>query len=251
MTIDFPTSHRGICASLRRSVTQPVSSAHLASASFPSVPSTTCTLKTLALMLRFCESGLMAFTLTNFGLRSVIFGGGLAHSAVIPGSSLPSRSSSDAPPPVLQWVTFSSVPHFLQHVAVSPPPMMVTTPRFVTFTTSSINAFVPFSKEAISKTPIGPFQIIVFALATTFALALMLSSPQSSPMKPSGIPSDFVALLISPSSPNLDEIVKSTGKQSSTRFSLALAMMSGTIFAPSSSKSESPIVMPSLTFRKV
>lgn len=35
---------------------------------------------------------------------------------------LPSRSSSDAPPPVLTWLTRSSVPYLAQQVAVSPPP---------------------------------------------------------------------------------------------------------------------------------
>jgi hypothetical protein len=38
-------------------------------------------------------------------------------------SSLPSRSSRLAPPPVLTWLTLSSVPHLAQHVAVSPPPV--------------------------------------------------------------------------------------------------------------------------------
>lgn len=38
------------------------------------------------------------------------------------GNSLPSKSSKLAPPPVLTWLTLSSVPHFAAHVAVSPPP---------------------------------------------------------------------------------------------------------------------------------
>ena len=46
----------------------------------------------------------------------------------MPGSSLPSRSSSEAPPPVDTCVTLSSVPYFLHAVAVSPPPMTVMTP---------------------------------------------------------------------------------------------------------------------------
>ena len=35
---------------------------------------------------------------------------------------LPSKSSREAPPPVLTWLTSSSVPYLAQQVAVSPPP---------------------------------------------------------------------------------------------------------------------------------
>merc|ERR1712115_435303 len=66
-------------------------------------------------------------------------------SAETPGKSLPSNNSNDAPPPVLQCVTLSSVPYFLQAVAVSPPPMTVTTPAAVPLTTASIKLFVPVS----------------------------------------------------------------------------------------------------------
>merc|ERR1711933_617064 len=54
-----------------------------------------------------------------------------SESAATPGRTLPSKSSKDAPPPVLQCVTFCSVPYFLHAVAVSPPPMTVTTPASV------------------------------------------------------------------------------------------------------------------------
>ena len=42
---------------------------------------------------------------------------------------------------------------FLQQVAVSPPPITVTTPAPVAATTASIIALVPDSNEAISNTP--------------------------------------------------------------------------------------------------
>merc|ERR1712232_223996 len=134
----------------------------------------------------------------------------LAESAPTPGRALPSRSSNEAPPPVLQCVTLSSVPSFLQAVAVSPPPITVTVPLAVAATTASINVFVPASNLAISNTPIGPFQIIVLDSATAFALSLLDSSPQSKPINPSGTPSAFVPVLISPSSPNFDDKTKST-----------------------------------------
>merc|ERR1719327_2018632 len=81
--------------------------------------------------------------------------------AATPGKFLPSKSSKEAPPPVLQCVTLSSVPYFLHAVAVSPPPMTVITPAPVAVTTASINSLVPDSKLAISNTPIGPFQMMV------------------------------------------------------------------------------------------
>mmetsp|Transcript_60295 Transcript_60295/g.95493 ORF Transcript_60295/g.95493 Transcript_60295/m.95493 type:complete len:208 (-) Transcript_60295:835-1458(-) len=160
----------------------------------------------------------------------------LSFRAATPGSSLPSKSSKEAPPPVLQWVTLSSVPYFLQAVAVSPPPMTVTVPAPVASTTASISFFVPVSNLAISKTPMGPFQMMVLLSLTAWAFSSIDFGPQSKPMKPSGIPVSFVTpSLISPSSPNLEEQVKSTGRMILTPSFSALAKMSGTILAPSSS----------------
>mmetsp|Transcript_8825 Transcript_8825/g.16107 ORF Transcript_8825/g.16107 Transcript_8825/m.16107 type:complete len:285 (-) Transcript_8825:580-1434(-) len=176
---------------------------------------------------------------------------GASSSAATPGSTLPSRSSREAPPPVEQCVTLSSVSYFLQAVAVSPPPMTVTAPDFVTSTILSIITFVPVSKAAISKTPIGPFHTMVLLLAMVFEFKALLSGPQSKPMKPSGIPLANVAVLISPSSPNFEEMTKSTGSTISTPFAFAFSMISGTILAPSSSKSELPIAMPWITLMKV
>merc|ERR1712193_404575 len=119
-------------------------------------------------------------------------------SAATPGSTLPSKSSIEAPPPVLQWVTFSIVLYFLQAVAVSPPPMTETAPFSVAPTTASIRVFVPASNFPISKTPIGPFQIMVFDASTAALFNALDLGPQSNPMKPSGIPSALEADLISP-----------------------------------------------------
>merc|ERR1712217_599716 len=108
--------------------------------------------------------------------------------AATPGNALPSKSSKEAPPPVLQWVTLSSVSYFLHAVAVSPPPITVMVPAAVAATTASISALVPISNFDISNTPIGPFQIMVLE-ASTVALFISLDfGPQSKPMKPSGMP---------------------------------------------------------------
>ena len=84
---------------------------------------------------------------------------------------------------------------------------------------------VPFSKEAISKTPIGPFQMMVFDAMIAAALSLTDSGPQSRPIMPSLMPCALVAVSMVPSSPNLDEVTKSTGRMISTFFSLALAWL--------------------------
>merc|ERR1719277_634024 len=102
--------------------------------------------------------------------------------AATPGSTLPSNNSNEAPPPVLQWLTLSSVSYFLHAVAVSPPPITVMVPAAVASTTASIRDFVPVSNFAISKTPIGPFQMIVLESITAFLLASMDAGPQSRPM---------------------------------------------------------------------
>ena len=63
------------------------------------------------------------------------------------------------------------------------------------------------------------------------------------------MPDSFVASSIVPSSPNLEDVTKSTGSVISTPFSFASSMISGTIFAPSSSYSEPPIETPSSTWQ--
>merc|ERR1712187_402210 len=128
--------------------------------------------------------------------------------AATPGSTLPSKSSIEAPPPVLQCVTFSIVLYFLQAVAVSPPPMTEMAPFSVAPTTASIRVFVPGSNLPISKTPIGPFQIMVFDASTAALFSSLDLGPQFKPMNPSGMPCSLVTSFTSPSSPNFDEIVK-------------------------------------------
>merc|ERR1711972_382502 len=128
-----------------------------------------------------------------------------SESAETPGKSLPSKSSKDAPPPVLQCVTLSSVSYFLHAVAVSPPPITVMTPAAVAATTASMRLFVPTSNLAISKTPMGPFQMMVLDASTAALFISIDFGPQSSPMKPSGIPDALSPSFISPSSPNLED----------------------------------------------
>mmetsp|Transcript_18131 Transcript_18131/g.38949 ORF Transcript_18131/g.38949 Transcript_18131/m.38949 type:complete len:252 (-) Transcript_18131:524-1279(-) len=170
---------------------------------------------------------------------------------MMPGISLPSSSSSEAPPPVETCVTLSSVSYFLHAVAVSPPPITVMVPAVVTSTILSIISLVPFSKAAISNTPIGPFQMMVLLAAMAAALSSTVLGPQSRPIIPSGTPPSNVAVSMVPSSPNLDDTTKSTGNTISTFSFLALSMISLTILAPSSSYSDEPMDIPCKTFRNV
>src|SRR6478735_12829434 len=84
--------------------------------------------------------------------------------ASTPGSTLPSRNSSDAPPPVEMCEILSATPADLTAFSESPPPTTLTAPDAATALAS---ATVPLSNGGFSKIPMGPFQITVFAPATT------------------------------------------------------------------------------------
>src|SRR5712691_5223124 len=76
----------------------------------------------------------------------------------MPGSSLPSRYSSVAPPPVETWENLPAMPSASIAATVSPPPTSVKPPVAAI---ASPTAFVPSAKSLISATPTGPFQITV------------------------------------------------------------------------------------------
>src|SRR5699024_76094 len=111
----------------------------------------------------------------------------LSAMTVSPGSSLPSRYSSEAPPPIEIWVNSSAYPSSIAAAAESPPPMIV-----VALSRSAIvlhTPIVPFANASISNTPIGPFQTTVRAPSSTFLNALMLPSPMSRHSLSAGISS--------------------------------------------------------------
>src|SRR4029079_14932895 len=80
--------------------------------------------------------------------------------AATPGSSLPSSSSREAPPPVDTHEISSSSPSSETARTESPPP---TTVYPSTAATAWATAFVPAAERCHSKTPIGPFQNTVRA----------------------------------------------------------------------------------------
>src|SRR5581483_8904457 len=81
-------------------------------------------------------------------------------SAATPGNSIPARNSSDAPPPVEMWLILSATPAELMAFSESPPPTTLMAPESAT---AFARATVPLSNGGVSNTPIGPFQITVFA----------------------------------------------------------------------------------------
>src|SRR5699024_1497547 len=103
---------------------------------------------------------------------------------LIPGSSLPSRYSRLAPPPVEMWPNAaSSKPRVRTAAAESPPP---TTERPSIFVSAAATARVPPANASTSKTPIGPFQNTVRAPASAAANAAPESGPMSRPSASAG-----------------------------------------------------------------
>src|SRR5580693_9129893 len=87
-------------------------------------------------------------------------------SAATPGSSMPARNSSDAPPPVEICEIWSPTPADLMAFSESPPPTTEVAPEVAT---ACASATVPLSNGFFSNTPMGPFQITVFAVRMTCA----------------------------------------------------------------------------------
>src|SRR5262249_41219037 len=103
--------------------------------------------------------------------------------AATPGSSTPSRSSSDAPPPVEIQEIRSATPASWTARTESPPP---TTVKPSEPATARATANVPSAKRGHSKTPIGPFQNTVLARAISAANSSRVAGPMSSPSHPGG-----------------------------------------------------------------
>src|SRR5690554_849500 len=98
----------------------------------------------------------------------------LSVSAATPGSSLPSRNSREAPPPVEICVILPASPKRSTAAAESPPPIMVVA---VETARALATSFVPAANWGSSNTPIGPFQMTVRA----FLISVIYSSIASVP----------------------------------------------------------------------
>src|SRR5262249_28877242 len=129
-------------------------------------------------------------------------------STATPGSSLPSRNSSDAPPPVEMCEKPSSgSPSARTAAAESPPP---TTLNAEESTMDCATARVPSANGAISNTPMGPFQKTVRASASTAPYRSAVIGPMSRPSQPSRI-SAASTVSVSASAANLSAMTTSAG----------------------------------------
>mmetsp|Transcript_22581 Transcript_22581/g.35318 ORF Transcript_22581/g.35318 Transcript_22581/m.35318 type:complete len:228 (-) Transcript_22581:747-1430(-) len=167
----------------------------------------------------------------------------LASRAATPGRTLPSRSSREAPPPVEMWDIFSARPAFSTAATESPPPMMVVAPLPVHSARVVATSLVPLANLSNSKTPIGPFQMMVLQSESFSWIILVDSGPLSRPIQPSGMDSTS-ATLVSASAANLSARRTSVGRMSSTPLDLALASSSLASSSLSSSTREDPTSRP-------
>ena len=112
-------------------------------------------------------------------------GGVLSCSAATPGSSLPSRNSSAAPPPVDTWVMRSTSPSARTASAVEPPPITVV--AFFSPAMRLATLAVPAANGGHSATPMVPFQATVLAGASAASNDAAVSGPMSIMPHPDGI----------------------------------------------------------------
>src|ERR1017187_8713706 len=108
----------------------------------------------------------------------------LSWSAATPGSSLPSRYSRVAPPPVETWLILSATPAWSRAAARSPPPTTLVAeeaPR------ASATWRVPRAKSSISEIPSGPFQTTVPAVRQSSEICAQVSGPASTTIWSAGI----------------------------------------------------------------
>merc|ERR1719310_2433746 len=193
----------------------------------------------------------MSATLKSPDASTALVGGQKSSSLSMPGSTLPSRSSSEAPPPVETKVTLSSMSNLAAAVAESPPPMMPLLPLAVVSATASSTALVPCEKLSNSKTPAGPFQMTVLEARIFSRKRAIDAGPQSMPSQPSGMPSLSVTILVGWSLQKSWPHFQSHGRTISQPLALALAISFGTSSAPFLSKSEMPMGMLCTTFMNV
>mmetsp|Transcript_25565 Transcript_25565/g.31481 ORF Transcript_25565/g.31481 Transcript_25565/m.31481 type:complete len:278 (-) Transcript_25565:387-1220(-) len=169
--------------------------------------------------------------------------------AATPGSTLPSRSSSEAPPPVEMWLISPARPDCSQAATESPPPMMVTAPSLVISARISTIPKVPLANFSNSKTPIGPFMITVLQSERASFCSLVVSGPLSSPIHPSGMASAATTLVLA-SGEKASAMIMSEGRRICFPAFSAAAITSLAVSTKSSSTREVPTLYP-LALRKV
>ena len=113
--------------------------------------------------------------------------GGRSRRMAIPGSSRPSRNSSEAPPPVLMWVIWSARSCCWTAATESPPPTTTVAPASALAARKRAIALVPWANDGISNTPRGPFQKTVRAGSSASSMSSRLFGPTSTIRQLAGI----------------------------------------------------------------
>ena len=140
----------------------------------------------------------------------------------MPGSSRPSRNSSEAPPPVLMWVIRSARPCCWTAATESPPPTTTVAPASALSARKRAIARVPWANDGISKTPSGPFQKTVRAGSSASSISAWVCLPMSTMCHEAGIFSAGRVLYSVPWVTSLATIT-STGRTIRTPFDSAIA----------------------------
>mgnify|MGYP007102285146 CR=1 FL=1 len=97
---------------------------------------------------------------------------------------MPSRNSSDAPPPVEMWLILSAKPSWFTAAAESPPPMMVVASVSAR---AFATAIVPFARTGFYEYTIGPIPNNSLAVLAASANSSADFGPISRPILSAGI----------------------------------------------------------------
>src|SRR5208283_1327371 len=169
--------------------------------------------------------------------------------ASTPGSFVPPRNSSDAPPPVDICEICLATPDWCTAATESPPPIIEVAPAVVAAATALAISSVPVANAGISNTPIGPFHTMVLALASSALYAAIVFGPMSRPIWSAGIAVESTTFE-GASALNSGAITSSTGRRNLKFFCFASARIFFAKSILSASTSDFPTPSP-CALRKV
>mmetsp|Transcript_18107 Transcript_18107/g.44738 ORF Transcript_18107/g.44738 Transcript_18107/m.44738 type:complete len:210 (-) Transcript_18107:668-1297(-) len=148
------------------------------------------------------------------------------------------------------WLISSARPDCSVAATESPPPITVMVPfSLVKSAMMLTKSKVPLANFSNSKTPIGPFMIMVLQVERAAFCSSVVLGPLSRPIQPSGMASTATTLE-SASSANLSAITMSLGSKMVLPMVLAFSRTPLAVSTKSSSTKEVPTPSP-LAFKKV
>jgi len=161
--------------------------------------------------------------------------------AATPGRVLPSRNSREAPPPVEMWVILSATAGLMDGgdgVSAADDGGGVGVGGY-----SVGDGVGALAKAGISKTPMGPFQMMVWASAISLEKRAMDLGPMSRAMRSAGR-AGAEKIWVVASGANLSARTWSMGRRNRTLFFAALARAALATSSLSSSTRDLPVVGP-------